>query len=520
MKRKIRSVVRLAALLLLLAGSVPAYAAEAVDTDRDCSAELSFCPGVPAGGVRFELYRIADMSVTSAPVKRAPYSEYAGLTSLLSSSDTDDYRFLCTGMTGFIASRGDALKPDCSVVTDSRGTAYAAGLGTGFYYVRGEAFTDGEKTFLPEPFVLQLPAREAGDVWNYAPRADVKWSGRSGLISIELVKSWSDSASRLHDGDSVTVLVYADSELFRTVTLSAANAWKTTLKNLDGTKTYSVAESPVPGGYTASVTRSGNRFIILNRTKDPEPPGPVPDTGQSWFMVILFGLLSLAMLVWAALSGEDAREQKLCFVCFLAFALFFAAGNVREQVIAEKASESILAEIRTVTEPPGQEETVPAAEAEEPVSGTPPVHEDAPQIEMPVQTVETERESVDILGVLEIPALGKRFPVASDWSYAKLKQCPCRYYGSVYQDNLVIAGHSYYTVFGPLLSLGLGSGCSFTDMDGTAFQYVLTAREKVEPGDTEKMISGDWDLTLFTCDRGGSRLPRVALRFQRVEETI
>ena len=72
-----------------------------------------------------------------------------------------------------------------------------------------------------------------------------------------------------------------------------------------------------------------------------------------------------------------------------------------------------------------------------------------PTMEMPT----TEVDGNAYIGYLEIPSLEISLPVLSDWSYPKLKLAPCRYAGSVYLNNLIIAAHNYPAHFGTLDSL-------------------------------------------------------------------
>ena len=66
-----------------------------------------------------------------------------------------------------------------------------------------------------------------------------------------------------------------------------------------------------------------------------------------------------------------------------------------------------------------------------------------PEMEMP--TVEVNGQ--ECVGMIEIPALGLKLPIISEWSDAKLKKAPCRYSGSAYLKNMIIAGHNYRTHF-------------------------------------------------------------------------
>lgn len=115
------------------------------------------------------------------------------------------------------------------------------------------------------------------------------------------------------------------------------------------------------------------------------------------------------------------------------------------------------------------------------------------------------------IGVLEIPSLGISLPVMKEWDYEKLKIAPCRYSGSYYTDDLVIAGHNYPTHFSPIKWVEPGSEVLFTTTQGEVFRYTVDWVETMEPTEIERMVSGDgWDLTLFTCTTGGAA--RCAVR--------
>ncbi len=116
-------------------------------------------------------------------------------------------------------------------------------------------------------------------------------------------------------------------------------------------------------------------------------------------------------------------------------------------------------------------------------------------------------------GVLTIPALGLELPVMNDWSYDNLKTAPCRYYGSVMTNDLVVAGHNYSRHFGSLKYLKDGDDVIFTDAEGNDYYYRVYEVVTVNPHDVEEMTS-QGDLTLFTCNYSGQA--RVAVRCERV----
>ena len=134
-----------------------------------------------------------------------------------------------------------------------------------------------------------------------------------------------------------------------------------------------------------------------------------------------------------------------------------------------------------------------------------------PEMAMPEENIDGR----SYIGVLDIPALELSLPIISEWSYNALQIAPCRYSGSAYLDNLVIAGHNYRSHFVSLPQLQPGDTVTFTDMDGNVFSYEVSSLETLSPYAVSDMTSGDWALTLFTCTVGGQS--RLAIRCDQAE---
>ncbi|MBR5258943.1 MAG: sortase [Eggerthellaceae bacterium] len=138
----------------------------------------------------------------------------------------------------------------------------------------------------------------------------------------------------------------------------------------------------------------------------------------------------------------------------------------------------------------------------------------SPEIPMPTEMIDGHA----YIGTLRIPSLGLELPVMSDWSDDKLRLAPCRYSGSAYSDDMVIAAHSYASHFGKLRSISYGAEVSFTDVRGNVFVYEVASIEKLGPSDVNEMTESAWDLTLFTCTFDGSA--RVTVRCQEIATGI
>jgi len=135
----------------------------------------------------------------------------------------------------------------------------------------------------------------------------------------------------------------------------------------------------------------------------------------------------------------------------------------------------------------------------------------------PTRAMPTEEiGGVAYVGALSIPALGLELPVIDQWSYPHLKLAPCRYRGTAYQDNFVIAAHNYPSHFGGLKNLLPGDWVTFTDLDGNVFPYEVAEIEVLAPTAIREMVGSEYPLTLFTCTLGGAE--RVTVRCERVVE--
>ena len=60
-----------------------------------------------------------------------------------------------------------------------------------------------------------------------------------------------------------------------------------------------------------------------------------------------------------------------------------------------------------------------------------------------------------------------------------------------------------------------GASVIFTDITNNVFSYTVFEIEQLPPTALEDMVSGDWDLTLFTCTLGGNA--RVTVRCMKAD---
>lgn len=167
-------------------------------------------------------------------------------------------------------------------------------------------------------------------------------------------------------------------------------------------------------------------------------------------------------------------------------ALLLFLYNRREDEQAGERADSILqqleAELPEVTREPLEGEAVPEGSAEMKV---------------------VEIDGYGYIGYLEIPDLSLQLPVMAEWDYKRLKIAPCRQFGAVDTNDLVIAAHNYDRHFGRLKTLQGGESVTFTDMDGIVTSYVVEKVETLKPTAVDEVQNSDYDLVLYTCTLGG-----------------
>lgn len=187
-------------------------------------------------------------------------------------------------------------------------------------------------------------------------------------------------------------------------------------------------------------------------------------------------------------------------LCLVALSLGLTAFNHYDENRAGRSAGEALAQIDI-------------SEAGQLAQGEIPDYRLNPEMDMPTKTVDGN----EYIGVLKIKAIDLELPVISQCDNSKLRVAPCRYSGSIYLNNMIIAGHDYITHLGYMFNLELGDKITFTDVDGNIFRYEVVDMGYLYTNETNKMLEEDgWDLTLFTCIYTGRQ--RLTVRARLIED--
>ena len=210
----------------------------------------------------------------------------------------------------------------------------------------------------------------------------------------------------------------------------------------------------------------------------------------------------------------------------LAAALLLTLYNLWDARRADIAAQEAVRELKTLISTP----TEPAAE---PTEGEDPAPETEPETQQTERSIQPaplsapaalpegremptlELNGYRYIGYLDVPSLALSLPVMEQWDYDRLQISPCRFSGNLYEDDMVLCAHNYAQHFQALKYAPIGTELTFTDAEGRVFRYAVASFETLGPHDVALLVSGEWDLTLFTCNTSGQT--RCVIRCDRIQ---
>ena len=99
-----------------------------------------------------------------------------------------------------------------------------------------------------------------------------------------------------------------------------------------------------------------------------------------------------------------------------------------------------------------------------------------------------EIENQKVVGSIIIEKFNLILPVLDELNEEKLKISPCRYSGSLYDNNLIIGAHNYRSHFGKLNELNKGDMIRFVDVDGYIYNYIVSDIEIINGNNINRLV--------------------------------
>ena len=262
-----------------------------------------------------DLNRLGSISVTltdpsnKKPITGAELSLYYVATVDLNDNNNLSYVFtetfadcgaalndptLVTALDAYV--KGHSVAADrCS--TDTNGTLTFANLPLGLYFVKQ---TNTVKGYTPcTSFLVTVPNDSAeGYVYdvNASPKTDVL-----KITNITVKKAWNTDASTKKPG-SVTVQLLKDGAVIETASLNAKNNWQTTYRDMPVSDGYSIRETNIPKGYTATYSQKGDTFTVTNTAT-------LAQTGQLIWPIPMLAIAGVGLIAVGTVVLRKTRDE-------------------------------------------------------------------------------------------------------------------------------------------------------------------------------------------------------------------
>lgn len=534
-------------LCLTLMAAGPALASE---PESGSISALFLVDDKPVQGVRILAHRVAALDDDGGIEWLTSYAKYHLSTNI---QDNAAAASLAQTLASYVSR--DSVKEDLAVKSDANGSVLFGQLPMGVYLITGETTTIGRCTYKIVPTLVFLPHLiQDGETGTHAAIElkheslyDPPDTPQPQTTIRKVLKVW-DLASGNYSREPISVNLLRNGRVHDTKMLSEENNWTYTWRGLDDNCFWSLVEESVPDGFLTSVSKQGITFVVTNSEEiqpdippvpsEPNPPAPptesvpdplipadpgpqiptnpnspakpkLPQTGMLLWPIailwaagvstgigsLLFKKKNMLRLSYITLGFSLASILGACLLLGVNFHNAQTAGEDSAAIVGELLSE------------------IPDVQADELSvgDGIIPNYELDAEADMPEISIDGD----SYIGIIEIPVLGLTLPVQSEWSTKGAAKAPCRYVGSIYDCDCIIAAHNFGSHFGRIGSLVSGDEVVFTDVEGNEFRYAVSGTEAMDGTDIEGMKAGEWDLTLFTCTLGGRQ--RIAARCQQVD---
>ena len=212
--------------------------------------------------------------------------------------------------------------------TGSDGLLRFDGLDSGLYLACGKKLQVGDTTYVPSALLLEIEAMADSSQTNFDFNAYPKFYYRtlsSGFSKLSVKKIWMNDEHALENRTaSISVELYKDAELWKTIVLDASNDWSYSWSDYENAD-WRVKEKVVPEGYTIIYRSNDTQFAIVNtfagktsppettttpRESSSETEGKLPQTGQLWWPVPILacgGILFIA--VGCRINLRDKKDH-------------------------------------------------------------------------------------------------------------------------------------------------------------------------------------------------------------------
>lgn len=281
--------------------------------------------GKALAGAEFSLYFVAEENSNGGFDVSEPFNHY----NIKITSEEDGMRALASTLEGYVLKDG-IMPVEAGEINDMGSLTFPVGnapLKNGIYLVLGERHFANGMVYDASPFMIRLSGGNITVEVKYSV-FDSKNLG-SYISTLRVLKVWADEKDGKTPPTDITVQLLKDGKVYGTAVLNKENNWRYDWFNLPQSSRWSVVEL-VPDGYTATVVREGNTFVVTNTLKqeDNKPSDSasesssssssssssqskptLPQTGVLWWPVPLSAVAGIGFLIFGILSKKNESND-------------------------------------------------------------------------------------------------------------------------------------------------------------------------------------------------------------------
>jgi len=289
-------------------------ASEPINVNQECTLTLTYaCDGTVFEDISVKLYKIADVS-SDFQYKLTSSFEKSAL--ILNGVRTNgEWDVIRSTLEAHIVAENIAA--DAIAKTDSEGIFCFEDLKPGLYLAVVGTVTQEDITCFFDSALVALPGLNTEGVWEY----QVAVASKSELIppiddeiELKVLKLWKGDEGRNNRPKSIEVEIFKDGESYQKVELSQDDNWSYSWTAKDDGAKWTVIERNTPSGYTMTLEKRGNSFVLTNTytPKNPDEPFDAPQTGDTSniMLYVILMIISGSMLIILGIIGKrNAHEE-------------------------------------------------------------------------------------------------------------------------------------------------------------------------------------------------------------------
>lgn len=184
-------------------------------------------------------------------------------------------------------------------ITDTNGIVKYNDLTLGLYLVKQTNKVEGYSSI--DEFLVMIP-KTIDNNWTYNIEAEPKTEIYQ-TIDLQVVKEWNKQNKNNKLPESVTIELLKDEEIIDTVALSELNNWTYTWDDIEKSDKYSVRETNIPKGYTATYKNEEYKFIVTNTDK-------LAQTGQIYLPIIILSATGMLFIILGIIELKKNENEE------------------------------------------------------------------------------------------------------------------------------------------------------------------------------------------------------------------